>query len=164
MNKNLKAIRDIEKKETKRKLSESNRVGFLKRSKKYAPGREYNTLEGRIKITNRYLENGEIMISYIDMSTGKLVLRSELDTNTLLYEYAREVARNLHDKPGKSPSDVLVPQEGNYTIDEIHALRMESEALEEALRNSKEEVIAKQKIIEKQFELIEALMEQLKRG
>jgi hypothetical protein len=156
--------KDIKVVESKRKISDSNRVGFLKKSKKYAPGKEYNTLDGRIKIISRYLENGEIMISFINLKTDKIVIMNELDVNTMLYRYTSEIAKKVQ-------GDFLDSRKDNYNTKEIHTLRMESEALEEALRNSKEEleatkeeVLTKQKIIEKQFELIETLMGQLKRG
>ena len=148
----------IEKKEAKRKISESNRVGFLKKSKKYAQGKEYNTLEGRIKIINRYLEDGEIMISYLNMKTDKIVIMSELDVNTLLYRYATEVAK-------KAQGEDSALRQGKYLTEEVHALRSESEALEEALANAKDEnlrlsteLARQQLIIDQQFDLISALM------
>lgn len=142
---------------SKRTISESNRVGFLKKSKKYAQGKEYNTLEGRIKIINRYLENGEIMISYLNMKTDKIVIANELDVNSLLYRYATEMAK-------KAQGEELAVRQGKYLSNEVQSLRSESEALEEALANAKEEIARQQEIIEKQFELISTLMGNQKRG
>lgn len=143
--------KDIKVVESKRKISDSNRVGFLKKSKKYAPGKEYNTLDGRIKIINRYLENGEIMISFINLKTDKIVIMNELDVNTMLYRYTSEIAKKVQ-------GDFLESRKGKYTSEELNALRNESEALEEALRNAKDEIARQQNIIEKQFELISTLM------
>jgi len=122
-----------------RKMSESNRVGFLKKSKKYAKGKEYITEEGTIKIINRYLENGEIMISYMLMDTGDIFYKTELAVNDMLYRYskkAQELAR-----------EVVVPQEYKTTSEDFKALTAKYEA-----------------IIDKQQEIINILMEQLKRG
>ena len=154
----------IEKKEAKRKISESNRVGYLKKSKKYAPGKEYNTLEGRIKIINRFLEDGEIMIAYLNMKTDKIIIKSELDVNSMLYRYATEIAK-------KAQGDESMARVGKYTLNEINSLRRESEALEEALANAKAEnlrlsteLARQQLIIDQQFDLISALMGKTKRG
>lgn len=154
----------IEKKEAKRKISESNRVGYLKKSKKYAQGKEYNTLEGRIKIINRFLEDGEIMIAYLNMKTDKIVIKSELDVNSMLYRYATEIAK-------KAQGEESMARVGKYTLNEINALRKESEALEEALANAKAEnlrlsteLARQQLIIDQQFDLISALMGKTKRG
>lgn len=130
-------------KSVKRKMSESNRVGFLKKSKKYATGVEYNTLEGRIKIVNRYLENGEIMIAYL--LNGEVISKSELDVNTMLYKYAREVAQN--------PSVGDANDDEDYTISD---LKDDVNELIEVVKSQQEKY---EQIIDKQFELIKALME-----
>lgn len=155
---NKKKEKAIEVLPSKRTISESNRVGFLKKSKKYAQGKEYNTLEGRIKIINRYLENGEIMISYLNMKTDKIVIANELDVNSLLYRYATDMAK-------KAQGEELAVRQGKYLSEEVHALRSESEALEEALANAKSEnlrlsteLARQQLIIDQQFDLISALM------
>lgn len=143
----------IEKKAVKRKLSESNRVGFLKKSKKYAQGKEYNTLEGRIKIINRYLENGEIMISFLNMKTNKIIIMSELDVNSMLYRYTTEIAK-------KAQGDVSNVSEGKYITEEVKTLREAVRELTEGIAQQRERYEA---IIDQQFELIKVLQEQLKR-
>lgn len=147
----------IEKKEAKRKISESNRVGFLKQSKKYAAGREYNTLEGRIKIINRYLENGEIMISFLNMQTDKIILMNELDVNSMLYRYNNEIAK-------KAQGDFVEARQGKYTLEVDEDLREQSEALERHNKELEKQVENLERIVDLQKKLIDTLMEQLKRG
>lgn len=130
----------VEKRNPKRKASDSNRVGFLKQSKKYAKGREYQTLEGRIKIINRYLENGEIMISYLNMETNKIIYAGELDVNSMLNEYASKTAQIASEA-------TVVINKANTITEDLKAMTEHYEA-----------------IIEKQQEIINILMDKLKRG
>jgi len=137
-----------------RKMSESNKVQKLKSSKKYAHGKEYNTLEGKIKIVNRYLENGEIMISYLNLETEEVVIKAELDVNAMLYAYTREIAQLAH-------ADALEAPEGKYITEEVKTLREAVTELTDEMSKQRERY---EKIIDQQFELIKVLQEQLKRG
>jgi len=161
-----------------RKMSESNKVQKLKKSKKYAYGKEYNTLEGRIKIVNRYLENGEIMISYLNMETEEIVIKAELDVNAMLYAYTRELAQKVHENAEIAVSDEIEVPEVNYPpraieslTAEIQSLKKEVGALKDNISTLKDDkktmqdiIEEKQAIIEKQFELIGTLIGTQTRG
>ncbi|WKV24107.1 hypothetical protein PSYJYH_000072 [Bacillus phage PSYJ-YH] len=164
-------------KSVKMTMSESNKVGFLKQSKEYAKGREYKTLQGKIKIINRFLENGEIMISFLNMKTDIIEIRTELDVNSMLYNYSRKLAQKAQGeeitevKPysekvngmSKLPSQRAI-DEAKHINDRIKSMAhkiSELERINKDLRNDRENM---QEVIDRQFKLIEALMSQQKRG
>lgn len=65
-------------------------VQRLRKSKKYAIGAEHETGGGRIRILNRFLDEGETMLKYLNLDTEEIITNKEVNVNRLVYDYQQK--------------------------------------------------------------------------
>ncbi|MEC3017683.1 hypothetical protein P9Z80_10215 [Bacillus cereus] len=157
-------------------------VTKLRKSKKYAIGAEHETGGGRIRILDRFLQDGEIMLRYMNLDTRQDVINKEVNVNRLVYDYQQkkkveafeEIIVNhkpeiIYEGPKlvKDP-DTLVesvqPVSGEISVlkDEINSLTEIINSLKDEITSLRGEVASisenSGELIKKQFALIEKLV------
>ncbi len=157
-------------------------VTKLRKSKKYAIGAEHETGGGRIRILDRFIDDGEIMLRYMNLDTRQDVINKEVNVNRLVYDYQQKkkveafeeiVVNSRPEILLEYPSPVLDPKasvEQVHPIDgEVNVLKAEINSLTEIISSLKDEVSSlrgevaiisenSNELIKKQFALIEKLV------
>ncbi|MDA1658811.1 hypothetical protein PDK35_02325 [Bacillus cereus group sp. TH153LC] len=157
-------------------------VTKLRKSKKYAIGAEHETGGGRIRILDRFIQDGEIMLRYMNLDTKQDVTNKEVNVNRLVYDYQQkkkveafeEIVVNYKPEiPLELPSPVL---DTNALVEniapndkEISVLKDEINSMSKTIKNLKDEIASlrgevaiisenSNELIKKQFALIEKLV------
>ncbi|AMR85262.1 hypothetical protein P4K49_30685 [Bacillus cereus] len=157
-------------------------VQSLRKSKKYAIGAEHETGGGRIRILDRFLEDGEIMLRYMNLNTRKDIINKEKNVNRLVYDYQQKKKAEAYEeivvnhKPEvllEGPSPVKDPkalvEQVQPKEEEISVLKDEINSLTEIISSLKDEITSLRgevasisensgELIKKQFALIEKLV------
>ncbi|MBK5492630.1 MULTISPECIES: hypothetical protein [Bacillus] len=157
-------------------------VQRLRKSKKYAIGAEHETGGGRIRILNRFLDEGETMLKYLNLDTEEIITNKEVNVNRLVYDYQQKkkveafeeiIVNHKPEIKYEGPTlvkdhDVLVEQ-AQPKEEEISVLKDEINSLTEIISSLKDEVSSLRgevasisensgELIKKQFALIEKLV------
>lgn len=157
-------------------------VTKLRKSKKYAIGAEHETGGGRIRILDRFIQDGEIMLRYMNLDTKQDVTNKEVNVNRLVYDYQQkkkveafeEIVVNYKPEiPLELPSPVL---DNNALVEniapsdkEIAVLKDEINSMSKTIKNLRDEITSlrgevaiisenSNELIKKQFALIEKLV------
>ncbi|WP_163051599.1 hypothetical protein [Bacillus cereus] len=157
-------------------------VQRLRKSKKYAIGAEHETGGGRIRILNRFLDEGETMLKYLNLDTEEIITNKEVNVNRLVYDYQQKkkveafeeiVVNHKHEIPLEGPTLVKDPgalvEQAQPKGEEISVLKAEINSLTEIISSLKDEVSSlrgevaiisenSNELIKKQFALIEKLV------
>lgn len=157
-------------------------VTKLRKSKKYAIGAEHETGGGRIRILNRFLEEGETMLKYLNLDTEEIITNKEVNVNRLVYDYQQKkkveafeeiIVNRKHEIPLEGPSPVKDPHalvdQVQPSDEEISVLKDEINSLTGIISSLKDEITSlrgevaiisenSSELIKKQFALIEKLV------
>ncbi|WP_433764470.1 hypothetical protein [Bacillus cereus] len=157
-------------------------VQRLRKSKKYAIGAEHETGGGRIRILNRFLDEGETMLKYLNLDTEEIITNKEVNVNRLVYDYQQKkkveafeeiIVNHKPDVLLEGPSLVkdpgalveqVQPKEEEISVlkDEINSLTGIISSLKDAITSLRGEVAIisenSSELIKKQFALIEKLV------
>lgn len=157
-------------------------VTKLRKSKKYAIGAEHETGGGRIRILDRFIKDGEIMLRYMNLDTRQDVTNKEVNVNRLVYDYQQKkkveafeeiVVNHKHEIPLDGPTLVKDPialveqvqpsdKEVSVLKDEINSLTGIINSLKDEITSLRGEVTTisenSSELIKKQFALIEKLV------
>ncbi|HDX9704407.1 TPA: hypothetical protein ROY17_002045 [Bacillus thuringiensis] len=149
-------------------------VQKLRKSKKYAIGAEHETGGGRIRILDRFIQDGEIMLRYMNLDTRQDVINKEVNVNRLVYDYqqkkkveafegiAEKSAETLPDTTGLILDTNVILELVATKEKEIGSLREEISSLKDEITSLRGEVATisenSSELIKKQFALIEKLV------
>ncbi|MGX5594681.1 hypothetical protein [Bacillus cereus] len=149
-------------------------VQKLRKSKKYAIGAEHETGGGRIRILDRFIQDGEIMLRYMNLDTRQDVINKEVNVNRLVYDYQQkkkvEAFEGITEKSAETlPDTTGVILDTNVILElvatkekEIGSLREEISSLKDEITSLRGEVAIisenSSELIKKQFALIEKLV------
>ncbi|MDR5022735.1 hypothetical protein FOL75_12345 [Bacillus thuringiensis] len=157
-------------------------VQKLRKSKKYAIGAEHETGGGRIRILNRFLDEGETMLKYLNLDTEEIITNKEVNVNRLVYDYQQKKKVEAFEEiivnhkpeillegpsPVKDPNalvEKMQPIDGEISVlkDEINSLTGIISSLKDEITSLRGEVTTisenSSELIKKQFALIEKLV------
>ena len=157
-------------------------VQKLRKSKKYAIGAEHETGGGRIRILDRFIQDGEIMLRYMNLDTRQDIVNKEVNVNRLVYDYQQKkkveafeeiIVNHKPDVLLEGPSLVKDPgalvEQVQPKEEEISVLKDEINSLTEIINSLKDEITSLRgevasisensgELIKKQFALIEKLV------
>lgn len=149
-------------------------VTKLRKSKKYAIGAEHETGGGRIRILDRFIQEGEIMLRYMNLDTRQDIINKEVNVNRLVYDYqqkkkveafegiAEKSAETLPDTTGLILDTNVILELVATKEKEIGSLREEISSLKDEITSLRGEVAIisenSSELIKKQFALIEKLV------
>jgi len=149
-------------------------VTKLRKSKKYAIGAEHETGGGRIRILDRFIQDGEIMLRYMNLDTRQDVINKEVNVNRLVYDYQQKKKVEAFEDISEKGLDALPDTTGvfmdtNVILElvstkekEIGSLREEVRFLKDGITSLRGEVAIisenSNELIKKQFALIEKLV------
>lgn len=149
-------------------------VTKLRKSKKYAIGAEHETGGGRIRILDRFIQEGEIMLRYMNLDTRQDVINKEVNVNRLVYDYQQKKKVEAFEGIAEKSAETLPDTTGlildtNVILELVATKEKEIGSLREEIRSLKDEVSSlrgevaiisenSSELIKKQFALIEKLV------
>lgn len=121
-------------------MPNSKNVRKLRKSKKYAIGAEHMTGGGKIKVLDRYVEDGVILLKYWHFEEEREIINKEVNVNRLIYDYQQKVKAESFEKLQEGSGEVLQVQ-GVNSLEDVHkGCKEATERLTEEIEHLREDV------------------------